>query len=155
MDWLKTAENMKARGFTVRHYTTGEQAAKALCEELAGQEIGMGGSMTATTQLSVSQTPSKSRLSSQKGVCRKAKPCRRTAPHLRNHCIRNSDGTFAPATVIQNTPPSRSSIRGMPVFGESRILSMRSVRLSRSSFFCTTASQSSFARERKARERFS
>ena len=30
MDWLKTAEKMKARGFTVRHYPTGEQASKAL-----------------------------------------------------------------------------------------------------------------------------
>ena len=47
MDWQKTAENMKARGFTVRHYATGAEAAEALCEELAGKEIGMGGSMTA------------------------------------------------------------------------------------------------------------
>ena len=47
MDWQKAAENMKARGFTVRHYATGNEAAEALCRELAGQEIGMGGSMTA------------------------------------------------------------------------------------------------------------
>ena len=47
MDWQKTAENMKKRGFTVRRYATGAEAAEALCEELKGQEIGMGGSMTA------------------------------------------------------------------------------------------------------------
>ena len=47
MDWQKTAENMEKRGFTVRHYATGAEAAEALCEELAGQEIGMGGSVTA------------------------------------------------------------------------------------------------------------
>ena len=47
MDWQKTAENMKARGFTVRHYATGAEAAEALCKELAGRKIGMGGSMTA------------------------------------------------------------------------------------------------------------
>ena len=48
MDWQKTAENMQARGFTVRHYATGAEAAEALCKELAGCEIGIGGSMTAT-----------------------------------------------------------------------------------------------------------
>ena len=47
MDWQKTAENMKKRGFTVRRYATGAEAAEALCEELKGQEIGMGGSVTA------------------------------------------------------------------------------------------------------------
>ena len=47
MDWQKTAENMKKRGFTVRRYATGAEAAEALCGELKGQEIGMGGSMTA------------------------------------------------------------------------------------------------------------
>lgn len=41
MDWQKTAENMKKRGFTVRRYATGAEAAEALCEELKGQEIGM------------------------------------------------------------------------------------------------------------------
>lgn len=41
MDWQKTAENMEKRGFTVRHYATGAEAAEALCKELAGQEIGM------------------------------------------------------------------------------------------------------------------
>ena len=46
MDWQKTAENMKKRGFTVRRYATGAEAAEALCEELKGQEIGMGGSVT-------------------------------------------------------------------------------------------------------------
>ena len=39
MDWQKTAENMKKRGFTVRRYATGAEAAEALCEELKGQEI--------------------------------------------------------------------------------------------------------------------
>ena len=47
MDWQKTAENMEKRGFTVRRYATGAEAAEALCEELKGQEIGMGGSVTA------------------------------------------------------------------------------------------------------------
>ena len=47
MDWQKTAENMKKRGFTVRRYATGAEAAEALCGELKGQEIGMGGSVTA------------------------------------------------------------------------------------------------------------
>ena len=47
MDWQKTAENMKKRGFTVRRYATGAEAADALCGELKGQEIGMGGSVTA------------------------------------------------------------------------------------------------------------
>ena len=42
MDWQKTAENMEKRGFTVRRYATGAEAAEALCEELKGQEIGMG-----------------------------------------------------------------------------------------------------------------
>ena len=50
MDWQKTAENMEKRGFTVRHYATGAEAAEALCEELAGQEIGMGGSVTAAKE---------------------------------------------------------------------------------------------------------
>ena len=31
MDWQKTAENMEKRGFTVRHYATGAEAAEALC----------------------------------------------------------------------------------------------------------------------------
>lgn len=47
MDWQKTAENMKKRGFTVRRYATGAEAVEALCGELKGQEIGMGGSVTA------------------------------------------------------------------------------------------------------------
>ena len=47
MDWQKTAENMKKRGFTVRRYATGAEAAEALCEGLTGQEIGRGGRMPA------------------------------------------------------------------------------------------------------------
>lgn len=46
MDLRKTAENMKARGFTVRRYATAAEAAAALAEELRGRTIGIGGSMT-------------------------------------------------------------------------------------------------------------
>ena len=57
MDWQKTAENMKKRGFTVRRYATGAEAAEALCEELKGQEIGMGGSMTAAAHTGPASGP--------------------------------------------------------------------------------------------------
>ena len=46
MDLRKTAENMKARGFTVRCYATASEAAAALAEELRGRTVGIGGSMT-------------------------------------------------------------------------------------------------------------
>ena len=46
MDLRKTAENMKARGFTVRCYATASEAATALAEELRGRTVGIGGSMT-------------------------------------------------------------------------------------------------------------
>ena len=46
MDLRKTAENMKARGFTVRCYATAAEAAAALAEELRGRTVGIGGSMT-------------------------------------------------------------------------------------------------------------
>lgn len=46
MDLRKTAENMKARGFTVRCYATAAEAATALAEELRGRTVGIGGSMT-------------------------------------------------------------------------------------------------------------
>ena len=44
MDLRKTAENMKARGFTVRCYATAAEAAAALAEELRGRTVGIGGS---------------------------------------------------------------------------------------------------------------
>ena len=46
MDLRKTAENMKARGFTVRCYATASEPAAALAEELRGRTVGIGGSMT-------------------------------------------------------------------------------------------------------------
>ena len=46
MDLRKTAENMKARGFTVRGYATASEAAAALAEDLRGRTVGIGGSMT-------------------------------------------------------------------------------------------------------------
>ena len=46
MDLRKTAENMKARGFTVRCYATASEAATALAEELQDRTVGIGGSMT-------------------------------------------------------------------------------------------------------------
>ena len=46
MDLRKTAENMKARGFTVRCYAAASEAAAALAEELRARTVGIGGSMT-------------------------------------------------------------------------------------------------------------
>ena len=46
-----------------------------------GKKIAIGGSITATTQLTVSQTPSSSSPCSQRGACNVSKPFRITAPH--------------------------------------------------------------------------
>ena len=47
MDWQKTAENMEKRGFTVRHYATGAEAAEAdgrgHADDVAGADTGRRG----------------------------------------------------------------------------------------------------------------
>ena len=47
MDIKKTIKNMELRGFPVKFFATGEEAAKYLCDEIKGTTVGIGGSKTA------------------------------------------------------------------------------------------------------------
>lgn len=46
MDLQKTAQNLKARGFSVRVFDTAAEARDAIAAELRGRTIGIGGSVT-------------------------------------------------------------------------------------------------------------
>ena len=45
-DIQKLTENLKKAGYLVSYYETGEQAAQALCSQIHGKTVGMGGSKT-------------------------------------------------------------------------------------------------------------
>lgn len=49
MDAERAAQNLRKRGFTVRRFANGAQAAACIAEELNGKTIGIGGSKTIET----------------------------------------------------------------------------------------------------------
>ena len=47
MDVQKTIRNLKLRGYSVKHFATGKEAADYLAGEISGTTVGIGGCMTA------------------------------------------------------------------------------------------------------------
>lgn len=47
MDIEKTIKNLKLRGYSVKHFSTGEEAAQYMAAEIKGKTVGIGGSKTA------------------------------------------------------------------------------------------------------------
>lgn len=47
MDIEKTIKNLELRGYTVKHFATGEEAAKYMAGEIKNTDVGFGGSVTA------------------------------------------------------------------------------------------------------------
>ncbi|MGI5976785.1 MAG: lactate utilization protein [Candidatus Limivicinus sp.] len=47
MNIEKTIKNLRGRGFSVKHFATGEEAADYLCREIKGVSVGIGGCKTA------------------------------------------------------------------------------------------------------------
>ena len=47
MNVEKTIRNLKLRGYSVKHFATGAEAADYLCSQISGTTVGIGGCMTA------------------------------------------------------------------------------------------------------------
>ena len=47
MDMEKAARSLELRGFAVKHFATGQEAADYLCEQIRGTSVGIGGCKTA------------------------------------------------------------------------------------------------------------
>ena len=47
MDVEKTVRNLKLRGYSVKRFATGKEAADYLAGEISGTTVGIGGCMTA------------------------------------------------------------------------------------------------------------